>query len=227
MKKKVRKKRILLNVRNKKRETRRRHVLALYRQGYSCNKIAVKLDASPHTIACDLHAMGKHVKTQKTKEKRNAALIKDRCEGKTIASLAKKYKISEDRVNEIITNYNKVAENPVPDFRILREIRRKNQQKPKCKKVPPKSTISSSTEKTKSVKKQYAERRLQRIIAMYNNGSTLQMIGKQCNLTANRIYQLLRKANVITALRPKVKKSRSVKTLKRTKAKTTRKSAKK
>jgi transposase len=194
MTKKVRKKRVLSNARKRKRDTRRRHVLALYRQGYSCNRIAAKLNANPHTIASDLHTMGRHVKTQKTKAKRNASLIKDRCEGKTIASLAKKYKISEDRVNEIISNYNKVAENPVPDFKILRQIRLKNQppSKPKRKKIPPKPTITSSSEKSKTALQKYAELRLKRIIAMRNNGSTIKMIAKQCNLTANRISQLLK-----------------------------------
>jgi Mor family transcriptional regulator len=210
MKKKARKKRVLLNARNRKRETRRRHVLALYRQGYSCNRIAVKLNANPHTIASDLHVMGRHVKTQKTKAKRNAALIKDRCEGKTITALAKKYKISEDRVHEIIDNYNKVAENPVPDFKTLREIRLKNQlPKPKRKKFPLVTTITGASEKAKARRKKYVEARLAGIVGMYNNGSTLKMIAKQCNVTESRVRQLLKKAKVLKITndlkKPKVK----------------------
>jgi Mor family transcriptional regulator len=195
MKKKVKKKSVVANARKRKRETRRRRVLALYRQGYSCNKIAARLNANSHTIACDLHAMGKHVKTQKTKVKRNAALIKDRCTGKTISSLAKKYKISEDRVNEIIYNYNKVAKKPVPDFKTLREIRlKKHPIKLKRKKIiPPKPTTSPEKEET-AIKKQ-AALRLKRIITMRNAGSTIKMIAKQYNLSENRIYQLLNSVN--------------------------------
>ncbi|MDR0704706.1 MAG: hypothetical protein LBF88_06910 [Planctomycetaceae bacterium] len=191
MSKKVKNK--LSNARKRKRETRRRRVLELYRQGCSCNRIAGLLNANPHTIANDVRTMGRQVKTQKTKAKRNIALIKDRCAGKTITSLAKKYKISEDRVNEIISNYNKVAENPVPDFRTLRELRRKNQPpaKPKRKKIPPKPPVTAS-KKQKTVLQKYKERRLQRIITMRKNGSTARLIAKQCNLTTARVYQLLR-----------------------------------
>jgi transposase len=224
MKKKIRKKRVLFHARKRRRETRRRRVLALYRQGYSCNKIAVRLNANPHTVASDLHTMGKHVKIQKTKEKRNAALIKDRCEGKTISALAKKYRVSEDRVSEIISNYNKVAENPVPDFKVLRQIRLKkleeNPPKPKRKKIPPKPNISGSSEKAKTRREQYAELRLQRIVAMYNNGSTITMIAKQCNVTENRIYQLLNMAKMpikksakkrpILRKRPSIKKRKKI-----------------
>jgi Mor family transcriptional regulator len=218
MKKKTRKKSALANARKRKRETRRRRVWELYRQGYSCNKIAVRLNTNSHTIASDLHAMGRHVKTQKTKVKRNAALIKDRFNGKTILSLAKKYKISEDRVNEIIDNYNKVAKKPVPDFKTLREIRLKKHPKQKHKKrVPlkpitpkpitpktttpkpttPKTTVKTtgSSEKEKTAVKKHAALRLKRIIAMRNAGSTVKMIAKQCSLTENRIYQLLKNAN--------------------------------
>ncbi|MDR2116843.1 MAG: hypothetical protein LBP87_10740 [Planctomycetaceae bacterium] len=111
---------------------RRKRVVELYKQGLSCNKIAIKLQVHSHVVINDLRAMGRRIKVQKTKAKRNAALIKERFAGKTIGALSKKYKISQDRVKELIDNYNKTAEVPVPDFKYLRELRL-SKQKPKSK----------------------------------------------------------------------------------------------
>ncbi|MDR3198133.1 MAG: hypothetical protein LBU34_09730 [Planctomycetaceae bacterium] len=120
---KIKKKPATISVRKKEIMRRRERAVELYQKGLSCNKIALKLHVNAHVVVCDLRAMGKHIKVQKTKAKRNAALIQDRCTGKTISTLSKKYKISEDRVKELIDNYNKTAKVPVPDYLQLRAIR--------------------------------------------------------------------------------------------------------
>ncbi|MDR0610647.1 MAG: hypothetical protein LBG58_11090 [Planctomycetaceae bacterium] len=194
MKKKIKKKPVSANVSvsKQKRETRRRRAVELYRQGYSCNKIAVKLNTNSHTIACDLHAMGQHVKTQKAKTKRNAALIKDRIAGKKVSCLAEKYKISEDRVKEILSNYNKTAAKPIPDFRTLQGIRLKKQHAKLKQKKARSTKTTTKPEKELTPTKKRAAARLQRIIAMYNAGLKIKVIAKRCKLTENRVYQLLR-----------------------------------
>ncbi|MDR2756143.1 MAG: hypothetical protein LBC20_10590 [Planctomycetaceae bacterium] len=123
MRTKIEKKPAASNSRKKELMHRRKRVVALYRKGLSCNKIAIKLQINAHVVVNDLRAMGKHIKVQKTKAKRNAALIRERCAGKTLSALSRKYKISEDRVKELIDNYNKTAKVPVPDFKHLRELR--------------------------------------------------------------------------------------------------------
>ncbi|MDR1270419.1 MAG: helix-turn-helix domain-containing protein [Planctomycetaceae bacterium] len=197
MKTKKKKKPVLAKLRHKKMLTRRRHVLVLYRQGFSTNKIAIKLQVNPQTVRSDLHLMGKRIRVQQTKTKRNAALIKDRFAGKTICDLAKKYKISEDRVKELIDNYNKTAENPIPDYRELRLLRlteqQKNPKKLKRKKVPPKTTTppEKMTPSFRAKRANFMEKRLKRMVAMRKSGSPVKTIAQQYHLSTNRVYQLL------------------------------------
>ncbi|MDR2440836.1 MAG: hypothetical protein LBE12_15855 [Planctomycetaceae bacterium] len=190
----------------------------MYRKGLSCNKIAIKLQVNAHVVINDLRIMGKHVKIQKTKAKRNAALIKERCEGKTISALSRKYKISEDRVKELIGNYNKTAEVPVPDFKQLRDIRLSKQlskskiRSSKSKIEIPKSKIEDSKSKlgisksklgiSKSRHKKSAGKlkttitpasvRLNRITAMYQSGTAVKVIAGKFKLSVARVYQLLK-----------------------------------
>lgn len=196
-KKKIKKKPVLANLRHKRVLTRRRRVLVLYRQGLSCNKIAVKFQVHPQTIRSDLHIMGRHVKTAKTKTKRNAALIEDRLSGKTISELMKKYKLSKDRVKELIRNYNKTAENPLPDFREIQKIRL-SKQKPKPKPKRKKSSSKTVTDSAKTKKLSFREKRalllakrLERMAAMRKAGSPVKVIAHQYNLSTNRVHQLL------------------------------------
>jgi Mor family transcriptional regulator len=195
-KKKVKKKPVV-SLRQRAVNTRRRRVLVLYRQGFSCKKIAVKLQSHAQTIRNDLHVMGRHVKTAKTKTKRNAALIQDRLSGKTISDLMRKYKLSKDRVKELIGNYNKTAENPVPDFRELQLIRL-SKQKPKTKTKRKKSSSKTATGSVKKKKLNFREKkalvlakRLERMVAMRKSGSSVKVIAQQYRLSCNRVYQLL------------------------------------
>ncbi|MDR0337458.1 MAG: transposase family protein [Planctomycetaceae bacterium] len=160
----------------------------------------MKLQVNPQTVRSDLHAMGKRTRIQKTKIKRNAALISDRCSGKTIGELSRKYKISEDRVKELIHNYNKTAETPVPDFRELRNIRLSKQKpkgKQKRKRTSSKKITPSTETKTLSFREKRANflaKRLKRMIAMQKSGSPVKAIAQQFELSTNRVYQLLHKA---------------------------------
>ncbi|MDR0338017.1 MAG: helix-turn-helix domain-containing protein [Planctomycetaceae bacterium] len=203
MKKKTRKKSKPSNIRQKKIETRRKRVLALYRRGFSCNKIAIKLQISAITVSSDLHALDKRVKVQKTKEKRNAAIIKKRLAGKTFLELSLMYDISENRVKEIIDNYNKVAETPIPDYRSLRNMRASKQRKSKAIDQPKITTYKLRQEKftpkykrprpKPKIKKPTisAADRLNQILELRQAGVSVIAIAKKFNLSRNRIYQIL------------------------------------
>jgi DNA-binding NarL/FixJ family response regulator len=199
---KKKKKPVLAILRRKKMLTRRKHVLAMYRRGMSSNKIAIKLQVKPQTIRSDLREMGRCIRVQKTKTKRNASLIQDRFAGKTIKDLAKKYKISEDRVRELIDNYNKTAETRIPDFRELRLLRLSKQKpkpKPKLKPGRPSLKMAALAEKMRKPPKptfrekraDFMANRLTRMAAMQKSGSPVKVIAQQFNLSTNRVYQLL------------------------------------
>ncbi|MDR0610207.1 MAG: helix-turn-helix domain-containing protein [Planctomycetaceae bacterium] len=187
-------------VRSKRMLQRRKRVVALYKKGFSCNKIAIKLQIHPNTVYEDLRAMGRHIKVQKTKEKRNAAIIKERCNGKTIRELSLRFKITESRVNEIIDNYNKTAKYPVPDFQHIRNIRL-NKLKGKPIRRTPGTRLETFKPKFENPKLNKTKTetipapvRLKQILAMRKSGIEVTSIAEKFNLSRNRIYQLL-KAN--------------------------------
>jgi DNA-binding CsgD family transcriptional regulator len=95
-------------------QKRREIVLELFQSGMPCLKIANKLKFCYETILCDVRALGlKPVLGQPAKTQRNNAVVECCRSGMTTLKIAEQFGISDARVSQIITNYNKTAEQPV------------------------------------------------------------------------------------------------------------------
>ncbi|MDR2441307.1 MAG: helix-turn-helix domain-containing protein [Planctomycetaceae bacterium] len=86
---------------------RRERVLQLRRKGYSCAKIAKILHNHVATIRSDAQYLNEPAYHLPSKTERNNAILQCRREGKSIREIAKQFKISNNRVFQIISKYGK------------------------------------------------------------------------------------------------------------------------
>jgi transposase len=97
-------------------QKRREQVLKLHRKGNSCTEIAKNLKVCVETIRKDMRALGLPAQHSPCKMTRNQKIIEYRREGMGMYDIAKRFRISKNRVSQIILKYNKKAKDTVPSM---------------------------------------------------------------------------------------------------------------
>lgn len=92
---------------SKKIQKRRAMVLKLHRKGLPCTQIAEMLKMNVSTIRNDVHELKEPSYRYPSKVNRNKAIIKNRCDGKTVRAIAKQFGISRSRVSQILIRHAK------------------------------------------------------------------------------------------------------------------------
>jgi transposase len=95
-------------------QKRREQVLKLYRKGISRTKIAKNLQVCVETIRKDMRALGLPIPHSPCKTVRNTKIIEYRRRGMGMHDIAKRFRISKNRISQIVLKYNETASDPVP-----------------------------------------------------------------------------------------------------------------